>query len=43
VPAGAGIRGLFDAATDVLPESLEDRAFGHDVEAALALLDFSTA
>jgi histidine ammonia-lyase len=43
VPAGAGIRGLFDAATDVLPESLEDRAFGHDVEAALAVLEFSTA
>ena len=37
-PTGAGVRALFDAAAQVLPESPEDRAFGHDVEAARALL-----
>ena len=34
-PAGAGVRALFDAAARALPADLEDRAFGHDVEAAL--------
>ena len=42
-PAGAGVRALFAAAADVLPAGAEDRPFGRDVEAALNLLEFSTA
>jgi histidine ammonia-lyase len=38
MPTGAGVRELFDAAAQVLPESPEDRAFGQDVEAARELL-----
>ena len=38
VPTGAGVRALFDAVAGVLPESLEDRAFGQDVEAAMNML-----
>ncbi len=38
VPTGAGVRELFDAAAQVLPESPEDRAFGQDVEAGRELL-----
>ena len=38
-PAGAGTRALFAAATTALPASLEDRAFGLDVEVASAVLD----
>jgi len=38
VPRGAGVRALFEAATEVLPNGLEDRAFGEDVEAARGLL-----
>ncbi len=37
-PTGAGVRALFDAVAQVLPESPEDRAFGQDVEAALNML-----
>jgi histidine ammonia-lyase len=37
-PAGAGVRALFDAAAEVLPAGLEDRAFGEDVEAARGVL-----
>ena len=42
-PAGMGVRALFDAAAQALPADLEDRAFGHDVEAALKVLEISTA
>jgi histidine ammonia-lyase len=42
-PAGMGVRGLFAAAAQALPADLEDRAFGHDVEAALKVLEISTA
>ena len=38
VPTGAGVRALFEAAAEVLPDGLEDRAFGEDVEAARGLL-----
>jgi histidine ammonia-lyase len=38
VPAGAGVRALFEAAAESLPADLEDRAFGRDVEAALSLI-----
>jgi histidine ammonia-lyase len=38
VPAGAGVRALFEAAVEVIPVGLEDRAFGRDVEAARQLL-----
>jgi histidine ammonia-lyase len=38
VPGGAGVRVLFEAAAQVLPESPKDRAFGQDVEAALNIL-----
>jgi hypothetical protein len=38
-----GVRALFDAAAQALPADLEDRAFGHDVEAALKVLEISTA
>ncbi|MBV9367604.1 MAG: aromatic amino acid lyase, partial [Solirubrobacterales bacterium] len=45
IPGGAGTRALFDAAANALPGGTEDRAFGHDVEAARRLLrgSFSTA
>jgi len=39
VPAGAGVRALFDATAGGLPAALEDRAFGRDVEAALNVLE----
>ena len=39
VPAGAGVRALFDAIAGALPPALEDRAFGRDVEAALKVLE----
>jgi histidine ammonia-lyase len=42
-PAGMGVRALFDAAAQALPADLEDRAFGHDVEAALKVLEISRA
>jgi histidine ammonia-lyase len=38
VPTGAGVRALFEAAAEVIPEGLADRAFGADVEAARELL-----
>jgi histidine ammonia-lyase len=38
VPAGAGVRALFETAAESLPAGLEDRAFGRDVEAALNLI-----
>jgi histidine ammonia-lyase len=38
-PAGAVTRELFEAASSALPAGLEDRAFGHDVEAACTVLD----
>jgi histidine ammonia-lyase len=37
-PAGAGTQRLFELATEVLPAGLEDRAFGREVEAAIAVL-----
>jgi histidine ammonia-lyase len=43
VPAGAGVRALFEAAAQALPAGLEDRAFGRDVEAALDLLEIFDA
>jgi histidine ammonia-lyase len=41
VPAGAGVRALFEVAVEVVPVGLEDRAFGPDVEAARQLLSGS--
>ena len=38
MPGGDGVRGLFDAAAQLLPDGPEDRAFGEDVEAARGLL-----
>lgn len=38
VPAGTGVQRLYAAAERALPGSLEDRRFGHDVEAARGLL-----
>jgi histidine ammonia-lyase len=37
-PSGAGVRKLFEAAAQILPADLADRAFGRDVEAARELL-----
>ena len=37
-PSGTGVHELFQAATLALPAGTEDRAFGHDVEAARALV-----
>lgn len=37
-PAGAGVQPLFQAAIRLLPEGIEDRQFGADVEAARELL-----
>jgi histidine ammonia-lyase len=38
-PAGAGTQRLFELADELLPEGLEDRAFGRDVDLACTVLD----